>query len=145
MSRRQDDNLVEEIARECIANKIRLLNRAVTALYDQALRPYGLTIGQMSVLVTVSKMGGASPASLTRVLHMEKSTLSRNVQRMRARGWLEARPTEDRRITELRASARGLRLLREAHPAWSRAQHRARGMLGAHGLRGIAQSVAQLP
>ena len=144
MASRRDDNLVEEIARECIANKIRLLNRAVTALYDQALRPYGLTIGQMSVLVTLSKMGGASPVSLGRVLHMEKCTLSRNVQRMRARGWLEAIPTEDRRTSELRASDRGLRLLRDVHPAWNRAQQRARAMLGGHGLRGIVRSVARL-
>ena len=51
MSPSQDDALIETVARECIANKVRLLNRAVTAIYDEALRPYGLKISQMSVLV----------------------------------------------------------------------------------------------
>ena len=48
--------MIETVARECIANKVRLLNRAVTAIYDETLRPHGLKISQMSVLV-----GGAKP------------------------------------------------------------------------------------
>jgi DNA-binding MarR family transcriptional regulator len=144
MSGTQDDALIEAIARECIANKVRLLNRAVTAVYDEALRPHGIKISQMSMLVTVSKMGKASPGAVGRMLHMEKSTLSRNVDRMRARGWLEAAPTEDGRTTELRVTARGRRLLREVHPAWSRAQQRTREMLGAQGVRGITRTVAVL-
>ena len=84
------DDRIETVAREYIANKVRLLNRAVTAVYDEALRPHGLKISQMSVLVTVARMDGASPGAVGRTLHMEKSTLSRNVDRMRARGWLEA-------------------------------------------------------
>jgi DNA-binding MarR family transcriptional regulator len=140
----KDDALIETVARECIANKVRLLNRAVSAVYDEALRPHGLKISQMSVLVTVSKLGKASPGAIGRMLHMEKSTLSRNVDRMRARGWLEASPTEDGRTTELRVTASGKRLLREVHPAWSRAQQRAGEMLGEQGVRGIARTVALL-
>ena len=81
--------LAELVARDCIATKVRLLNRAVTAIYDEALRPYGLKVTQMTVLVTVAKIGQASPGAVGRMLHMEKSTLSRNVDRMRARGWLD--------------------------------------------------------
>ena len=136
--------MIETVARECIANKIRLLNRAVTAVYDEALRPHGLKISQMSVLVTVSRMESASPGAVARMLHLEKSTLSRNVDRMWARGWLEAVPTGDGRASELRVTPRGRRLLREAHPAWSRAQRRAAAMLGDFGVRGIARTVALL-
>ena len=75
---------------------------------------------------------------------MEKSTLSRNVDRMRTRGWLEAVRTDDGRSTELRLTARGERLLREVHPAWARAQQRAAERLGVHGVRGIARTVALL-
>jgi DNA-binding MarR family transcriptional regulator len=144
MDASRDDDLIETVARECLANKIRLLNRAVTAIYDEALRPYGLKISQMSVLVTVSRMGPASPGAVGRALHMEKSTLSRNVERMRARGWLESAPTEDGRATELRVTARARRLLRQVHPAWSRAQERAAAMLGDQGVSGITRTVAFL-
>lgn len=136
-----DDDQIDEVARDCIATKIRLLNRAVTAIYDEALRPHGLTIGQMSMLVTVAKAASASPGELGRLLHMEKSTLSRNVERMRAHGWLEAVPAGDGRSTELRITARGRRLLRDVHPAWSTAQERAADLLGERGVRGIMRTV----
>ena len=144
MSARKDDDLMEAVARECIANKIRLLNRAVTAIYDEALRPHGLKISQMSVLVTVSRMEGASPGAIGRTLHMEKSTLSRNVDRMRARGWLEVAPAEDGRTTQLRVTVRGRRLLRDVHPAWSRAQRRAAKVLDEQGVAGITRTVTLL-
>src|SRR5262249_62151883 len=89
MPRRATDHaaFAELVARDCIATKVRLLNRAVTAIYDEALRPYGLKVTQMTVLVTVAKIGQASPGAVGRILHMEKSMLSRNVDRMSARGW----------------------------------------------------------
>ena len=138
------DGWIEAVGRECIANKVRLLNRAVTAIYDEALRPHGLKISQMSVLVTVSTLGRASPGAVGRRLHMEKSTLSRNVDRMRARGWLDAAATEDGRATELFVTAAGRHLLRKVHRAWSTAQRRAAEMLGDQGVRGITRTVASL-
>lgn len=144
MGSRDDDTLIQAVARDCIAHRVRLLNRAVTAIYDEALRPHGLTIGQMSMLVTLAQMESASPGALGRELHMEKSTLSRNVQRLRTRGWLDATVTDDARTTELRVTARGRRLLREVHPAWGRAQRRAAALLGEQGVRGIARNHALL-
>src|SRR5262249_56594975 len=109
MPRRATDHaaFAELVARDCIATKVRLLNRAVTAIYDEALRPYGLKVTQMTVLVTVAKIGQASPGAVGRILHMEKSTLSRNVDRMRARGWLDPVPTEDGRGHLPHGSPRG--------------------------------------
>ncbi len=144
MSAGERDERIEAVSRECIANKVRLLNRAVTAIYDEALRPHGLKISQMSVLVTVSVLGRASPGAVGRKLHMEKSTLSRNVDRMRARGWLDAAATEDGRTTELFVTAAGRRLLRKVHRAWSTAQERAAEILGEQGVRGITRTVASL-
>src|SRR5262245_66458025 len=90
--KRTDDALTELVARECIATKLRLLNRTVTAIYDEALRPHGLKVSQMSVLVTVARLGDASPGAVGRILHLETSTLSRKFDRTRARGWLEVVP-----------------------------------------------------
>jgi DNA-binding MarR family transcriptional regulator len=79
----------EVIARDCIAVRVRALNRAVTSLYDDALRPLGLRVGQLNLLVAVARMGTARPGDLCRLLRMEKSTLSRDVEVMRRNGWLE--------------------------------------------------------
>jgi DNA-binding MarR family transcriptional regulator len=144
MKSARDVARVQNVARDCIANKVRLLNRAVTTVYDDALRPHGLKITQMIVLITVSNLDGASPGAVGRFLHMEKSTLSRNVDRMRARGWLEAVPSDDGRSVELRVTPSGERLLREAHGAWDKAQRRALAMLGEEGVAGINRTVAQV-
>ena len=85
------DNMpaAELIAGECLGVRVRTLNRAVTALYDEALRPHGLRVGQLNLLVAVARMGTARPGDLCRFLRMDKSTLSRDVELMRRNGWLE--------------------------------------------------------
>ena len=128
---------VETIAGECIAVRMRLLNRAVTRIFDEALRPLGVKVSQLNVLMVVAKLGPVSPGDVARRLHLEKSTLSRNVERLRARGWLEVSrgPTERRRSLELGAA--GKRLVVDALPLWRRAQSDVEALLGERGARSI--------
>ena len=56
------DRAAETIAGECLAVRVRMLNRTITAIYDDALRPLGLTTGQLNILVVVTKRGPLSPA-----------------------------------------------------------------------------------
>src|SRR5947209_6217265 len=79
----------EIIAGECLAVRVRTLNRAVTALYDEALRPHGLRVGQLNLLVAVARMRPARPGDFCQFLRVDKSTLSRDVEIMRRNGWLE--------------------------------------------------------
>ena len=48
---------IDAIARTCIAVRLRLLNRVVTNLYDDALRPLGLKVSQLNLLVVTAKLG----------------------------------------------------------------------------------------
>ncbi len=79
-------NTVETIASECLAVRIRLLNRTVTNIFDDSLRPLGVKVSQLNVLMVVAKRGPISPGDVARRLNMEKSTVSRNVDRMRTHG-----------------------------------------------------------
>src|SRR6476469_3419941 len=99
-----DRPVAEVIAAECLAVRVRALNRAVTALYDEALRPHGLRVGQLNLLVAVARMGTARPGDLCRFLRMEKSTLSRDVELMSRNGWLEVDGSGDKRARPLRIS-----------------------------------------
>ena len=102
---------IDTIAGQCIAVRLRMLNRVVTNIYDDALRPLGLKVSQMNILVAAAKMGVARPAEMGGRLHLDVSTLSRNVERMKARGWLEVVPDEDGRAQPFRVTARGVKLL----------------------------------
>jgi DNA-binding MarR family transcriptional regulator len=121
---------IETIAGECIGVRMRLLNRVVTKIYDDALRPLDLKMSQMNILVAAAKIGTARPIDVCEHLHLDVSTLSRNVERMKARGWLEVVPDEDGRSHPFRLTPQGRKLLEKAVPAWSEAQQQIKQILG---------------
>jgi DNA-binding MarR family transcriptional regulator len=135
---------VDRVAASCIAVRLRLLNRVVTNLYDGALRPLGLKVSQMNVLVVTAKLGVARPSQVSELLHLDISTLSRNVDRMMAKGWLEAVPEEDARTQPFRLTGRGRELLERAIPAWEKAQEQAAELLGEPGVALLDEAAKRL-
>jgi DNA-binding MarR family transcriptional regulator len=127
---KSDDAFCALVAQECIANRVRLLNRAVSSMYDDALRPYGLRITQMSILVAVSMLGEARPGDIGRILCLEKSTLSRTLDRLRARGWIEVLAGSDARSMRVRVTTKGAAKIGSVSSAWRRTQRRAQQILG---------------
>jgi len=125
--------IAADIASECLAVRVRLLNRVVSGIYDQALRPLGITAGQMNILVVAANGGALAPGEIARALHMEKSTLSRNLERMRRQGWVDVAPGEAGPGLVVTIAPAGEALLRDARPLWEKAQVRARKLLGAEG------------
>jgi DNA-binding MarR family transcriptional regulator len=130
----QKNPAIEAMARNCIAVRLRSLNRVVTNLYDDALRHLGLKVSQLNILVVTAKLGLAQPAKVCDILQLDASTLSRNVERIRAKGWLEVVPGEDARTQPFRLTAKGKRLLERAVPAWEKAQSQATEFLGDDGI-----------
>jgi DNA-binding MarR family transcriptional regulator len=125
---------IDSIARTCIAVRLRLLNRVVTNFYDEALRPLGLRISQLNILVVAAKLGLARPGQVCEILQLDVSTLSRNVERMRAHGWLEVVPDKDARAQPFRLTPQGTKLIQKAVPAWEKAQRQAADLLGDEGI-----------
>jgi DNA-binding MarR family transcriptional regulator len=134
---------VDTIAGTCIAVRLRRLNRVVTNLYDDALRPLNLKASQLNILVVAAKLGLARPAQVCDFLQLDTSTLSRNVERMRARGWLEVVPDEDARAQPFRLTPQGKRLIDKAFPAWEQAQRRAIEVLGNQGIALLDKATAK--
>src|SRR6266513_2493726 len=130
MNAEQLQAMIDQVARECVAGRLRMLNRVITNIYDDALRPLDLKVSQMSILVAAAKMGTARPIEVCEHLHLDVSTLSRNVERMKTRGWLEVVPDEDGRSQPFQLTDRGRKLLEKAVPAWSEAQQQVKKALG---------------
>jgi len=135
---------IDAIARTCIAVRLRLLNRVVTNLYDDALRPLGLKVSQVNILVVAAKLGLARPAQVCDILQLDTSTLSRNVERMVAKGWLEVVPGEDARTQPFRLTAQGRRLVEKAVSAWEEAQRQATELLGDEGMALLDKAAKKL-
>src|SRR6185312_11483088 len=122
--------MIEKVASECVAVRLRMLNRVITNIYDDALRSLDLKVSQMNILVAAAKMGTARPVEVCHYLHLDVSTLSRNVERMKARRWLEVVPDEDGRSQPFRLTPQGRKLLEKAIPVWSDAQKQVKRFLG---------------
>ena len=131
------DQAADTIATDCLAVRVRLLNRTITAIYDDALRPLGLTAGQLNVLVIIAKRGPISPGEIARRLNMEKSTISRNLARMRDNGWITVTAGDSGHKQRLTLNRRGKALLKRTLPAWEEAQTQARAVLGQRGADSI--------
>ena len=144
MSDQSNDSPIDVIARDCIAVRVRLLNRVITNLYDDALRPFGLKVSQLNILVATAKLGVARPAAVCEILHLDASTLSRNVERMRASGWLEVVPDDDARAQPFRLTSAGKSLLRRIVPAWEMAQQKAHDLLDEEGVAALKKAVKRV-
>jgi DNA-binding MarR family transcriptional regulator len=134
----------KKVERECVGFRVRKLNRMVSAIYDGALADAGLKTSQFSVLVAVANRGKSKPSELTKALQMDESTLSRNVERMCARGWLRLERDEDRRSHTIIVTDKGQALIRKSLPAWQQAQEEVSRRLGADNVAAFRSALRKL-
>ncbi len=132
------------MARECIAVRARLISRVITSLYDDVLRPYNLKISQGNLLVALASVGEVRPVDLSRALKLERSTLSRDVEFLKSAGWVVSDPPGGGRNQRLRLTPAGLALVREALPAWEKAQTEAARLLQPDGVEALHRIAARL-
>lgn len=118
------------IASECLAVRVRRLGRVVSRIYDAALAEHGINIAQLNLLAAIAVSGRARPSDLTRLLDVEKSTLSRNLKRMEGLGWVNSDPTLPRRGRSLKLTPAGSQMLIKTRAVWEKAQAKAMAELG---------------
>jgi DNA-binding MarR family transcriptional regulator len=116
---------------ECTALKVRKLARRVTQIYDDALAPHGLTVGQIGLLATLRRSQGIGVGALAERLSADASTISRLLKPLEAAGYLrlEADPA-DRRARLVRLTDAGFEKRGRAIPGWRAAQEQVRAALG---------------
>lgn len=138
--------VVRDVSGNCLGMRIRHAERVVSSIFDRHLRPFGLRITQVSLLTAIALAQDVTPSALGRALDLEKSTVSRTIDRMIERGWVEAVEVEDARSYAVRLTADGERTLLEVHPAWRAAQEEVEALLGesvSDGLRAVAERVRE--
>jgi DNA-binding MarR family transcriptional regulator len=104
--------------------------RALTQMYEEALRPLGLRATQLTILQVLSRAGEVSQGRLGGMLAMDSTSLTRTLAIMARKGWIGEQRGEDRRERRIRLSAAGEAKLKRALPVWDKVQSRLRGKLG---------------
>jgi DNA-binding MarR family transcriptional regulator len=113
----------------CLCNALRQADRAVSRLYDEELRGVGLRTTQYSLLRWLRHAGEVRQRDLGALTSLDETTLTRNLRPLIDAGWVAIRPGEDRREKLVSLTDAGAAKLREARPAWERAQQRLRSRL----------------
>ena len=137
MNKKEAAALAQKFSGDCIAYRVRVLNRVITHLYDSALKPFGITVNQTTMLAMLTLVGKARPSEIGRALHMEKSTISRNLERMRKKGWVEVAVGAGGPARVVTVTPAGRKLLAALYPEWEKAQAAAARLLGDQGVAAV--------
>jgi DNA-binding MarR family transcriptional regulator len=122
--------VAEATASNCIATRVRQLSRIVTRVYDDAMRPLGITMSQYTLLTQLAQQDGITAVEIGTDLDIEKSTLSRNLKRLLALGHLTMDPPAGRRGRGLHLTAKGQDVIHRGYPVWKDAQTRVVRVMG---------------
>jgi DNA-binding MarR family transcriptional regulator len=134
---RDVSDLAVNIAGNCLGLRVRRIDRAITRIYNDAVRRHGMRATQLNILSLIALLGPVGPDRLCGLLDMSASTLSRTLERMKHQGWLAASAVRDGRRRALTLTANGEKALSEARAGWESAQRSVSSILGEDGVSAV--------
>jgi DNA-binding MarR family transcriptional regulator len=102
----------------CLTSGLMRLTRALNKGFDQAAAGLGMTSSQFTTLATLSGWGEMSVGDLATALGTDRTTLTRNMGVMQARGWVALVDSQDRRARVWALTDGGRVTLNAAMPIW---------------------------
>lgn len=103
----------------CLCLHVQRAARTVARLFDEALRPLGLTNGQFSLLTALNRPNPPRIGDVAPLLAMDRTTLTANLKPLERRGLVAVVADEkDRRGRRLLLTDPGRDLLVAALPIW---------------------------
>jgi DNA-binding MarR family transcriptional regulator len=108
----------------CLCLHVQRAARALARRFDEALRPFELTNGQFSLLMSLNRPEPPPMGPVAALLAMDRTTLTAALKPLERRGLVKvSQDPSDRRNRILQLTAKGKNLLSRALPAWERTHH----------------------
>ena len=105
----------------CLCLHVQRAARALARRFDEALRPFGLTNGQFSLLMSLNRPEPPPMGPVASLLAMDRTTLTAALKPLESRGLVKiSQDPSDRRSRILTLTAKGQNLLIRAVPVWER-------------------------
>lgn len=108
----------------CASSNFRRVSRAVTALFDNAIHESGLRSTQVTILTAIAKTQPVSISTISGILLIDATTLTRSLNLLRKLGFLTISPRGARRQRFLNLTSDGEKALALAIPLWRNIQQR---------------------
>jgi DNA-binding MarR family transcriptional regulator len=131
-----------EMVQNCTCFNLRKATRAVTQIYDEALKPCGLYGTQFTLLAAISNNENATITGLANALIMDRTTLTRNLTPLEKKVWVEITNGEDKRTRVLSLTGSGKKVLKEATVVWEQAQSQVVKVLGKNNWEQLMKSLS---
>lgn len=128
----------------CYCTTMRKAARRLTAIYDEALKPVGISLAQLSLMRNIARSGTISIGDLGRLMELDRSTTGRNVRVLVKANIATFAASDDGRETIVSISEEGHRILEEAAPLWEAAQQQVEAKLGLGSAEVLLDLVGQL-
>jgi DNA-binding MarR family transcriptional regulator len=114
----------------CLCLYIQRAARALARRFDEALRPFGLTNGQFSLLMSLNRPEPPGMAAVAALLAVDRTTLTAALKPLERRGLVRvAVDSRDRRGRRLHLTEDGRTLLASALPVWEEEHRAAKALL----------------
>ncbi len=134
-----------EIAdQRCVCATLRKASRAVSQMFDAALRPSGLRATQFHILAEVSGAGETTITQLTKRMVMDQTTLTRSIAILERDGLIRAVAKADARLKALQLTAKGSEALGRAQPLWAAAQESMVKLIGSDSWKVLGAEMERL-
>jgi DNA-binding MarR family transcriptional regulator len=105
----------------CLCLHVQRAARSLARTFDDALRPYGLTNGQFSLLMSLNRPEPPQMRAVADLLAMDRTTLTAALKPLERQGLLIiAIDPNDRRSRRLSLTEAGRKALAAAIPTWER-------------------------
>ena len=103
----------------CLCLHVQRAARALARRFDEVLRPFDLTNGQFSLLMSLNRPAPPPMGPVASLLAMDRTTLTAALKPLERRGLVKIAPDPaDRRSRVLNLTPQGHELLLRAVPAW---------------------------
>ena len=103
----------------CLCLHVQRAARTLARRFDEALRPFHLTNGQFSLLMSLNRPTPPPMGPVADLLAMDRTTLTAALKPLERRGLVKVSPDpSDRRSRVLQLTENGRKLLAGAVPVW---------------------------
>jgi len=103
----------------CLCLHVQRAARALARLFDDALRPVGLTNGQFSLMMSLNRPEPPPMGPVATLLAMDQTTLTAALKPLQRRGWVNVtQNAKDKRRRLLSLTPEGKAVLATAVPIW---------------------------
>ncbi len=106
----------------CATLTLRMASRALTQIYDEAMRPLGIKSTQFSLMRMIHRHGPITFQALAEKMVLDQTTLPRSLRTIEKDGFVRIAAGEDRRERLVSLTDKGAAILAKAVPVWERTQ-----------------------